>query len=834
MNRRLPLILISALLVAAEPNKDGHGHHKALPHPNDPVLRAEHMDLLALVPDAAVSHTAIRDGAWSDKNTWKDGRLPAADANVLIPKGKTVTLDHVSRVALRTVRIDGKLQFSPDRNTALLVDTLVVMPEGCLLIGTPTRPIAAGKQARLIFADRGPLDTRWDPTQLSRGLISHGIVKMHGAAKTAHVALARIPQKGDTRLILAQKPTNWKKGDRLILPSTTLRGEDEERTILAINGTEVTVAALDHDHAVPAKGLSVPVANVSRNVIVESQNGGRDVRRAGHVMFMHCPDVNVRYVAFHNLGRTDKRKAVNDPKLDGKKKLVPGTGTNPRGRYAVHFHRTGTNAKGCPAVVQGSVVLGSPGWGFVNHSSYVEFEDNVAFNVAGAAFVTEAGDEIGIFRGNLAIRSTGSGEDVDSRRRLQDFGHGGDGFWFQGGGVSVENNIAAGQAQTGFIFFTTGLVQEGLGKMRFDAANLKDASWARGKATVEVGQVPTRSFTGNVVFASHTGIVPRFHLSGLKDGGPQSTRSSVLKDSTVWNTRVGVHIRYSARITLRNLRLVGNPDPKEHGQAGVLGQIEEVNNIRCENLRVQGWRAGVDVRESGSWVIDGGNYDNEINIFIPTTIERGRVIKITGDIRFAEPARKTAGHYDVYLSANFSTLLQGRSGYRNPNHLFVPDVIEYQDKQLYYLEQAADHVPLRKKLTQEEKKRLGTAEGSVPEELIGKTNRALWEQYGLAIAGTVAPADAKTQPRIHGLVGSKASYRQPEIVYHEHVSAALKGFKLICFGAGKKRVAETEPVDLRPGWNLLTLTIKGHRRSFLVHGGKALSSGKAYQKGTKK
>src|SRR6185436_16198641 len=99
-----------------------------------------------------------------------------------------------------------------------------------------------------------------------------------------------------------------------------------------------------------------------------------------------------------------------------------------------------------PVRVRGCVATHSPGWGFVNHSSNVDIDDNVTFNVAGSGFVTEAGDEVGSFRHNLAVRSKGSGDDEDSRRKLQDFGHEGDGFWFQGGGVIVEDNIATGQA----------------------------------------------------------------------------------------------------------------------------------------------------------------------------------------------------------------------------------------------------------------------------------------------------------------------------------------------------------------------------------------------------
>lgn len=827
MDFRLPFILIAVALMGADAKKDDHGHK--LPHPNDPVLRAEHMDMLALIPDSAITHTAVQDGSWSEKSTWKDGKLPAADANVLIPKGKTVTLDHVNDVALRTVRVDGKLQFAHDRNTALLVDTLLVLPEAALVIGTREQPIAADKQAKLIFADRGPIDLKWDPHQLSRGLISHGTVTMHGAPTTAHLAIAGTPRKGEVRLQLSQAPVGWKKGDRLILPSTSLRQADEELQIENIDGKTVAFSPLAHDHTVPAEGLTVPLANVTRNIVIASQNA-KDPSRAGHVMFMHNPAVRLYYVAFHDLGRTDKRKPVNDPKFadaspNGEKRPQEGTGTNPRGRYAVHFHRTGVDPDNCPAFVKGCVVNNSPGWGFVNHSSYVEFHDNVSFNVTGSGFVTEAGDEIGTFRGNIAIRSAGSGHDVDSRRNIQDFGHEGDGFWFQGGGVDVENNIACGHAQIGFIFFTVALQQDGLGTTKFVAANLDDAPWAKGVKFVSVGQVPVRSFKGNVVFASHTGIVPRHHLSGVKDGGPRCPERTIFEDSVIWNTQLGVHIRYSSQITLRNLRLVGNSSDKVGRQTAVSGQIEEVNRIRCENLRVEGWRVGVDVRESGSWVIDGGYYDNQVNIMVPTTIERDRTIEITGDIRFAEPRSSTPGHFDIYLGAEFRTVFQGR----DPNSLFEPDVVTYKGKQLYYLEQAADFVPLRKKIERSDDKNVVSADGHVPTELLDKTNKEMWEKFGLAIAGAVAPADAVTEPRIHGLIGKSAEYPKPPVRY-TNASKQLQGFKLVCTGPDKKPVAESKPMDLQQGWNLITLSIEKQQRSFLVYGGANSASRNGYDK----
>src|SRR5262249_52457251 len=158
--------------------------------------------------------------------------------------------------------------------------------------------------------------------------------------------------------------------------------------------------------------------------------------------------------------------------------------------------------------------------------------------------------------------------------------------------------------------------------------------------------------------------------------------------------------------------------------------------------------------------------------------------------------------------------------------LFRADVVRYHDKQLYFPEQAADFVPLPRKAT--DTKRYGTAAGSVPDELLDRTNRELWDKYGLALAGTIAPADATTQPRIRGLIGKPTAYTQPQDCTHPYHSARLEGFTLRGFGAGKKLVVESKPTDLRAGWNLLTVPVEGGRQSFLVFGGDVPGSGGKY------
>src|SRR5262249_35872447 len=146
---------------------------------------------------------------------------------------------------------------------------------------------------------------------------------------------------------------------------------------------------------------------------------------------------------------------------------------------------------------------------------------------------------------------------------------------------------------------------------------------------------------------------------------------------------------------------------------------------------------------------------------------------------------------DIDLQAEFAPHLAPVFSYRDPNVLFVPDICRlnttrWQGRQLYYQEQAADFVPFPREVPPSRAKQLGSAVGCVPDELLGKTNAELWRQYGLAIGGVVAPADAATVPRIHGLMGSPAAY-SPDLNVPGVSSARLQGFQLVGYQPGSKQ-----------------------------------------------
>jgi hypothetical protein len=476
---------------------------------------------------------------------------------------------------------------------------------------------------------------------------------------------------------------------------------------------------------VPAIDIDVHIANATRNAVIESESTALD--RRGHVMFMHNPNVHVGYAGFYRLGRTDKLQPINDPVVSGDWSLQAGTGTNPRARYSVHFHRAGFTKDIPPATITGSAVVDSPGWGFVNHSSHVDMINNVAFDVHGAAFATEVGDEIGSFRGNLAIGTSGSSESINSRITLQDFGHQGDGFWFQGTGIFVTENISAGNAGHAFIYYTRGLI-ESTGPGMFRSGNLLDPTIANGAPTIAVDYVPIFQFKDNTGYASATGLAVRYHLRDAPH-----FRQSILQDSIFWNNTTGINLSYTHQMTLRNITVKHTP-----GVWPARG-IEEnsiTRNIVYDNLTVTGYQWGMSVARNGYAIVNGGFFDNKKDIVVETAAGPDRFVLITGNIRFGNTAIPRPEN--LYMRPNFDGVL---------GSFVMPDVVllnygPYVNQRAYYLLQHADAVPF------------SSPRAGLPDAYVGLTNQQLWDRYGVALGGAVAPPNAYTMPEIDGLLAS--------------------------------------------------------------------------------
>lgn len=734
----IPVVEGFALIDALDTLRDvstGELVHTIVPHADNDSKRTEHISLFELVKYADVTHYAVQSGHWSNPATWHDGVIPTEGARVLVPIGVEVTVDQILAPEIATIRVDGTLSFATNKTTHLKVDTIVVTDTGSFVVGTAASPIAANVRTRITFTDNGAIDRDWDPYGISRGLITHGSVSMYGATKQDSLELVGLVSAGSTTLVLAGAPTGWRVGDKVLIAGTVLdAGESEERTIRAIVGNTIVVDPLQYNHfTIP--GQNVHIANLTRNIILESE--GSHATRRGHVMFMHNRDVDINYASFNRLGRTNKAQYLNDAVVDADWNLVEGTGTNPRGRYAVHFHRNGTAMTGTPSVVNGSVVYDNVGWGFVNHSSYVNFTNNVASAVFGAGFVTEVGDEVGSFSDNIAIGIRGTNEKLIERHDIQDHGYTGDGFWFQGAGVSVTNNVAADAQGHAFIYYTRGLNFGG--DARYLASNLTDPSIANGAVSMVTDFVPIREFSGNVGYSSGHGLMLRYNLRDADHNG-----FSVIENSTFWNNHIGVNLAYSENVILNDLRII-----YENGAAlgayGVTGN-GETRDTTINNITVSGYNTGIDPGRQGYTIINGGTFATRYGVVVRPSSEPGRSVLIQGNIQMVPMSLLIpypTVQYEVDMRWDTDTL--NGTDYAPIDHLFyeastILNFGPYQNQQAYFAVQARDAVPFP------------VTEPQIPSQYVGLTNQQLFDQFGLIAEGEFAPSNAITVPTIRGLI----------------------------------------------------------------------------------
>jgi hypothetical protein len=581
--------------VGMEDMDGGHGGHGD--GGMDPVMHGMHIAIMELVPIEDATHVAINNGSWFDPNTWASGEVPGDGARVLIPEGVEVQYDGESPVSLFTVRVDGALEFATDQDTFMEVDTMVIAPTGRLTIGTVDNPVAAGVQTVIQIADNGPIDVDWDPSLVSRGIVSNGEVEIHGAYKDTFLKVAEDPMAGDTSMTLESVPEGWRVGDRLVLTGThltespytpggearDLTTEDEELVITSIVGNVIHFdRPLQYNHEGARDDLKAYVANYTRNVRVETENADDlPVYQRGHVMLMMSDNIDVRYAEFSELGRTDKsERAFDIEDIEN-----PAFDSNVKARYSLHLHRVGVDDIDNPAMIVGNSVWGSPGWGYVHHDSNAIMADNAAYDTWGAGFVAETGNEIGRWSHNISIKTVGTGggakwhEDVNAF----DLGRTGANFWFQGRLVDAVDNVAAGSpGGHGFVYMSRG---EDMIDVLVQNADLPET--LHYVKTALVNKPAISQFEGNEAIAVQTGLEV-IKASPYQDHDDWTE----IKDFLGWEVADGIHLQYTAHYTLINSDLVG-----ASGEGGAFGKNGIHYGSSTLNIVVNG--AVIDGFENG-------------------------------------------------------------------------------------------------------------------------------------------------------------------------------------------------------------------------------------------
>ena len=435
------------------------------------LLTAWHFFSSVEFADAQTPPTVIRttqSGRWSDTATWSQQQLPKAGESVLIQPGHTVTYDLDSRAVIRAIHIGGRLEFSRETDTRLECGLIKIQPgddvsevgfdceahlapptpgakRPALIVGTQSSPIPEKRIALIRLHYIEGMDATSCPAIVCCG----GQMEFHGAQiDRTWSKLEKTAEPGATQVMLATPTLSWKTGDRIVITGTKREQSGNERVTGSVvenpyteeriitkveqlppdpQGQSKTVIHLNQpllkEHYAEGR-FRAEVANLSRNVIVESANP--DGIRA-HTMYHAYSRGSISYAEFRHLGKRDTL-----------------------GRYSLHFHLVGDGMRGS-SVIGASIWDSHNRWLTIHGTNYLVVRDCVGYKSIGHGYFLEDGTEINnVLDGNLAIMAL-AGKTHD--RQVVPFDNNdGAGFWWANCRNAFINNIAAECDEYGYRF----------------------------------------------------------------------------------------------------------------------------------------------------------------------------------------------------------------------------------------------------------------------------------------------------------------------------------------------------------------------------------------------
>ncbi len=405
---------------------------------------------------------SARSGPWSAAATWEGGKAPSAGAKVQIREGHSVAYDLKSDEVIRSIHVAGTLSFVPDRDTRLNVGLIKIQagddcsedgfdcdahvpaaddnkPKPALEVGTPDRPIDAKHTAviRLVLVDG--MDRKSCPAIVCCG----GRMDFHGAPMNrTWLKLGATAKKGDDTITLDEPVQGWRPGDRVLITATkgtrdtsgtrrpAKRDQQvytEDRLVQALDGSRLILdKPLDHEHR-GAEEFRGEVANLSRNVIVESAD---PTKERGHTMYHRNSAGAISYAEFRHLGKEGVL-----------------------GRYSLHYHLVGNSMRGS-YVIGASIWDSGNRWLTIHGTNYLVVRDCVGYQSVGHGFFLEDGTEVfNVLDRNLAVQAYAAKPLPD--QVLPFDRNDGAGFWWANSLNSFTRNVACENDRYGFRFEAT-------------------------------------------------------------------------------------------------------------------------------------------------------------------------------------------------------------------------------------------------------------------------------------------------------------------------------------------------------------------------------------------
>jgi hypothetical protein len=510
---------------------------------------------------------STRSGPWSAPSTWEGGKIPGDGAKVQILTGHVVTYDVQDKVAaaIRSIHIAGILTFARDRNTLLSVGLIKIQPgddasengfdcdahlpdmkpgepRPALEVGAPNEPIEANCTATIRLRYFEGMDKESCPAIVCCG----GRMDFHGAPlNRTWVKLGSTAKAGSNDVTLAEPVTGWRVGDRVILTATVrqvkvarpgrLPGQKpfrastrddtatEERFITRVDGTKLTLdrpLAYDHQCQGVYRG---DVANLSRNVIVESRPGAPG-DQMGHTMYHRNSAGSISYAEFRRLGKEGVL-----------------------GRYSLHYHLVGNTMRGS-SVIGASIWDADNRWLTIHGTNFLVVRDCVGYRSKGHGFFLEDGTETyNVLDRNLAIQAY-----IAKPLPNQVFPfdkNDGAGFWWANSLNTFTRNVACDCDEYGYFFQAAKTAD-------FDPV-LPVLQPDGRRERVDIRTLPFVRFEDN---EAHCQRRHAFNLGGgvpfgkpNVDGiGPDATHPFVVRNYKAWNVHWAIH-PVSPSVLLDNL-----------------------------------------------------------------------------------------------------------------------------------------------------------------------------------------------------------------------------------------------------------------------------------------
>lgn len=597
------LLLIAALLlIFPEPRleADEHQHHQH-----------QHVEF---------SIRSVNSGNWSDAATWNLKRIPQAGDRVLVAPNTSVTYDARSEQVIRLIQVVGTLRFAHDRDTELNVGLLTVQhTEACseqgfacefegadagpktpdsdwptLLIGTPEQPIPAEHTARIRLHHLPGMS----PDDAPAIACCSGRMEIHGAAlQRCWTKLAVDVKPGDKTLTLAEAVPGWKQGDEIIVTGSDRTGygsyrpgpdqdqepQTERRSITAVNGTTIT---LDQPLQNPHRGAGEfrsEVANLSRNVIVESADPA-GVR--GHTVYHRFSRGGISYAQFSHLGKEGVL-----------------------GRYPIHYHLVGDTMRGS-AVVGASIVDSHNRWVTIHGTHYLVVRDCVGYQSVGHGFFMEDGTEVfNLLDRNLGVHAY-DGKRLPKQVLPFDTNEGA-AFWWANGLNTLTNNVGVESDQYGFRY-------DMQNRSNFDS-NLPVRQPDGSEQVVDVRTLPIwrfenneahGNFAGMVVAANgdqqpDTGITNERVLESIQRidwTGPDTQHPHIIRNFVIWEAHYAFR-PHSPSMLIDGLRIDGTT----YGVYRPAFENHVYRNVHLSRLGSEPFNRGMDdaSAQNGSITVDG-------------------------------------------------------------------------------------------------------------------------------------------------------------------------------------------------------------------------------------